>query len=293
MRTRIVVITGLSGSGKSSAAKCFEDAGYYCVDNLPLELLERLLVEHETLVPDRNRIAVVADVRSPGFVDRFPGVLDRSPDAVLIFFEASDDALVRRFSETRRPHPLAQDRRTVAAGIRAERTLLSPLRARADLVIDTGEWSVHDLRQHIFREYADVVTSNLVVSVTSFGFKFGVPAGADLLFDVRFLPNPYFVPELREKTGIDPEVQEFLTSEAEFDEVRAKLEDFVHFLLPRYQRENRSYLTIAIGCTGGRHRSVAMTEALAETLRSEKQSIQINHRDITRGNKAQWPESLS
>ncbi len=292
MRARTVVITGLSGSGKSSAAKCFEDAGYYCVDNLPLQLLERLLLEHEVLVPGQKRIAIVADVRSPGFVEKFPAVLDRSREAVLIFFEASDETLVRRFSETRRPHPLAQDR-TVAAGIRAERELLSSLRARADLVIDSSGWSVHDLRQHIFREYTDVVEGNLVVSVTSFGFKFGIPMGADLIFDVRFLPNPYFVPGLREKTGLDAEVKEFLKSEAEFGEVQAKLDEFVRFLLPRYQRENRSYLTIAIGCTGGRHRSVAMTEALAETLRTENQSIQINHRDITRGNKSQCPESLS
>ena len=292
MTARMVVITGLSGSGKTSAAKCFEDAGYYCVDNLPLELLERLLLEPAALVPDHDRIAVVADVRSPGFVERFPAVLDRAPESILIFFEASDDTLVRRFSETRRPHPLALDQ-TVAAGIQAERALLSPLRARADLVIDTGQWSVHDLRQHIFREYADMVTSKLVVSLTSFGFKFGIPTGADLLFDVRFLPNPYFVPELREKTGTDPEVREFLHSEAEFGEVQRKLEDFIRFLLPRYQRENRSYLTIAIGCTGGRHRSVAMADALAATLRTEKQSIQVNHRDITRGNRPQWPESLS
>ena len=292
MTTRTVVITGLSGSGKSSAAKCFEDAGYYCVDNLPLELLERLLLEPAALVPDHDRIAVVADVRSPGFVERFPAVLDGAPESILIFFEASDDTLVRRFSETRRPHPLALDQ-TVAAGIQAERALLSPLRARADLVIDTSQWSVHDLRQHIFREYADMVTSNLVVSLISFGFKFGIPTGADLLFDVRFLPNPYFVPELREKTGTDPEIREFLHSEAEFGEVQRKLEDFIRFLLPRYQRENRSYLTIAIGCTGGRHRSVAMADALAATLRTEKQSIQVNHRDITRGNEPQWPESLS
>jgi UPF0042 nucleotide-binding protein len=287
-----VVITGLSGSGKSSAAKCFEDAGYYCVDNLPLELLERLLLERERLVPGTDRIAVVADVRSPGFVEKFPAVLDRSRGAILLFFEALDDVLVRRFSETRRPHPLALDR-TVAEGIREERALLSPLRARADLVIDTGEWSVHDLRQHIFREYANLVTSGLVVSVTSFGFKYGIPKGADLLFDVRFLPNPYFVSGLREKTGNDPEVQEFLHAEPEFGEVQEKLEDFVRFLLPRYQQENRRYLTIAIGCTGGRHRSVALAEALARTLRTENQAIQINHRDIDRGSNKQWPESSS
>lgn len=280
--TRPVVITGLSGSGKSSAAKCFEDAGYYCVDNLPLTLLDRLLQERESLVPGNDRIAVVADVRSPGFVEKFPEVLDSMPDAILLFFEAPDETLVRRFSETRRPHPLALDR-TVAEGISAERTLLSPLRARADLVVDTGQWSVHDLRQHIFHEYAKVVTSKLVVSITSFGFKHGIPTGADLLFDIRFLPNPYFVPDLREQTGLDRDVREFLESEAEFGEVQAKLEDLLSFLLPRYQRENRSYLTIAIGCTGGRHRSVAMAESLGATLRNRKQAIQINHRDVSRG----------
>lgn len=282
MSRRKVVITGLSGSGKSTAAKCFEDSGYYCVDNLPLELLERLLLEDETLVPEHENIAVVADVRSPGFVERFPDVLAAAPEAVLIFFEASDAVLVRRFSETRRPHPLAQDR-NVLDGITEERELLSPLRARADLVVDTGEWSVHDLRQHIFREYAASVSDKLVVSVTSFGFKFGIPKGADLLFDVRFLTNPYFVEGLREKTGLDSEVREFLGGEAEFSEVLAKLEDFVSFLLPRYERENRSYLTIAIGCTGGRHRSVAIAEALAENLRTSERSLQINHRDIRRG----------
>ncbi len=289
MTRRTVAITGLSGSGKSTAAKCFEDAGYYCVDNLPLELLAQLLAEHETLVPEHDRIAVVADVRSPGFAERFPEVLEGSPGTVLIFFEASDDVLVRRFSETRRPHPLALDR-TVVEGIQAEREILSPLRARADLVVDTGEWSVHDLRQHIFREYAAVVSSQLVVSVTSFGFKFGIPKGADLLFDVRFLPNPYFVEGLRAKAGTDPEVRGFLESEAEFGDVLAKLEEFLEFLLPRYERENRSYLTIAIGCTGGRHRSVAIAEALARSLRTTKRSVQVNHRDVNRGT-TQWPES--
>ncbi|MFQ5527796.1 MAG: RNase adapter RapZ [Thermoanaerobaculia bacterium] len=290
MSQRTVVITGLSGSGKSTAAKCFEDAGYYCVDNLPLELLERLLAESETLVPEFDRIAVVADVRSPGFVEKFPEILDRSAGAVLMFFEAPDDILVRRFSETRRPHPLAEDR-TVVEGIRSERAILSPLRARADLVMDTGEWSVHDLRQHIFRAYGGPVADRLVVSVTSFGFKFGAPKGADLLFDVRFLPNPYFVDGLREKPGTHPDVREFLESHEEFEEVRAKLTEFVSFLLPRYQRENRSYLTMAIGCTGGRHRSVAMAEALAASLRTPDRSVQINHRDLSRGSSPQWPES--
>lgn len=290
MSRHTVVITGMSGSGKSTAAKCFEDAGYYTVDNLPLPLLEQLLADPSSQIPEYDRIAVVADVRSPGFIEKFPGILEQSPDAILIFFEAPDEILVRRFSETRRPHPLAEDS-TVMEGIRSERSALSPLRARADLVMDTGEWSVHDLRQHIFQEYSAGVADQLAVSVTSFGFKFGIPKGADLLFDVRFLANPYFVEGLREKPGTDPEVRQFLDSQPEFGEVLDKLTDFIAFLLPRYQRENRSYLTMAIGCTGGRHRSVAMAEALATALRTPERSVQINHRDLSRGSTTQWPES--
>lgn len=281
MKTRVTVITGLSGSGKSTAAKCFEDAGYYCVDNLPPQLIERLIHKRAELVPERNKIAVVADVRSPGFLKEFPKALDRLEDVVVIFFEASDEILVRRFSETRRPHPLARDR-TVIEGIRHERELLAALRARADLVIDTGEWSVHDLRQHVFREYSILDGEGLVVAVTSFGYKFGIPKGADLLFDVRFLPNPHFVPELRELTGTDKPIRDFLENEEEYGELCKRLEDFLLYVLPRYQRENRSYLTVAVGCTGGRHRSVATAEWLADSLREHDWSVQLSHRDVAR-----------
>ncbi len=284
MSDRIVLITGLSGSGKSTAAKCFEDAGYYCVDNLPPALVEQLVEKRAELAPERHRIAIVADVRSPGFLDDFPAVLDQIDSAVLIFFEASDDVLVRRFSETRRPHPLALDR-MVIDGIREERELLAPLRARADLVIDTGEWSVHDLRQHVLREYAAVGPDGrgrLTVSVVSFGFKFGIPKGTDLLFDVRFLPNPHFVDGLRELTGADAPVRDFLEAEDEFGELCRRMDDFVAWVLPKYRRENRSYLTLAVGCTGGRHRSVATAEWLASRLRAANWPVQLNHRDIAR-----------
>ena len=286
MTTNLVVITGLSGAGKSAAAKCFEDVGYYCLDNLPLPLLERFLDEREEMAPGREHIAVVADVRAPGFAEEFPRILDSREEenkATVIFFEASDEILIRRFSETRRPHPLAKDR-PVLEGIQRERDLLAQLRARADLVVDTGEWSVHDLRRQIFRDFAPEqrVHEGLVVSVTSFGFKHGVPTGTDVLFDVRFLPNPYFVPGLREVTGLDAVVKEFLEDQEEFGELAEKLGNLLLYLLPKHQRESRSYLSLAIGCTGGRHRSVAMAEELAEMLGTKGWSVQVKHRDIDR-----------
>jgi UPF0042 nucleotide-binding protein len=280
------VITGLSGAGKSAAAKCFEDVGYYCLDNLPLPLLERFLNEREEMAPGREHIAVVADVRAPGFAEDFPRILDAHEEknkATLIFFEASDEILVRRFSETRRPHPLAKDR-PVLEGIQLERDLLAQLRSRADLVVDTGEWSVHDLRRHIFRDFApeEGVHEGLVVSLTSFGFKHGIPTGTDLLFDVRFLPNPYFVPGLRELTGLDAVVKQFLEDQEEFGELAEKLGDLLLYLLPKHQRESRSYLSLAIGCTGGRHRSVAIAEEIAEILGKSGWPVQVKHRDVER-----------
>lgn len=286
MTTNLVVITGLSGAGKSAAAKCFEDVGYYCLDNLPLPLLERFLDEREEMAPGREHIAVVADVRAPSFAEDFPRILDSREEeskATVIFFEASDEILVRRFSETRRPHPLAKDR-PVLEGIQRERDLLAQLRARADLVVDTGEWSVHDLRRQIFRDFAPEqrVHEGLVVSVTSFGFKHGIPTGTDVLFDVRFLPNPYFVPGLRELTGLDAAVKQFLEDQEEFGELVGRFGDLLLYLLPKHQRESRSYLSLAIGCTGGRHRSVAMAEELAEMLGTKGWSVQVKHRDIDR-----------
>lgn len=280
---RLVLITGLSGSGKSTAANCFEDLGYYLVDNLPLPLMEEFLRNPREYAEGRENIAVVADVRSPGFHDGFPRILDRL-DAwigrVLVFFEASDDILLRRFSETRRPHPLATEG-PLLEGIQRERDLLSEVRARADLIVDTSGTSVHDLKGHIFRKFADHSGSpEMVVSLASFGFKHGIPKGTDLLFDVRFLPNPYFVPELRNHTGREKSVRDFLESHEEFGQLATKLEDYLLFVLPRYRRENRSYLSVAIGCTGGHHRSVAMAEKLRESLTQAGWRVQMTHRDL-------------
>lgn len=286
---RLVLITGLSGSGKSSVAKCFEDLGYYCVDNLPLPLLRRFLSHPLELVEGHDQISIVTDVRAPGFAEEFPRLvreMDRSCVSVtLLFLDASEEALVRRFSETRRPHPLAGDR-PLLEGIRQERELLAEVRGIADLVLDTSDWSIHEVRNQVFREFAESSKAEgvmgPVVSLMSFGFKHGIPTGADLLFDVRFMSNPHFVPELKDQTGQDAAVRQYLNKLDEYHELLQKVEELLRFLLPRYARENRSYVSVAVGCTGGRHRSVAVAEELALRLQDGDWSVRVIHRDIAR-----------
>ncbi len=286
-RARLVIITGLSGSGKSVVAKCFEDLSYYTVDNLPLPLLRTFLDNPLDLVRGHDRIAVVTDVRAPGFADEFPRLfaeIDRQRiEPTLLFLECSDEVLVRRFSETRRPHPLAPDR-PVIEGIQRERDLLAELRAKADMVFDTSQWSIHEIRSQVYREFATHPGEEpgMVVSLVSFGFKYGIPYGTDLLFDVRFLPNPHFVPGLREKTGQNDEVMTYLEQQPDFEELIQRLTDLLIYLLPRYRRENRSYLSVAIGCTGGRHRSVAICERLKGALDERGWPARLIHRDIAR-----------
>lgn len=286
-KSRLVVITGLSGSGKSVVAKSFEDLGYYTVDNLPLPLLRVFLDTPLELVPGYERIAVVTDVRAPGFAEEFPRLLaevDRERiELTLLFLEASDEVLVRRFSETRRPHPLASDR-PVIEGIRREREVLAELRARADMVFDTSAWSIHEIRSQVYREFAASPEEEpgMVVSLVSFGFKHGIPYGTDLLFDVRFLSNPHFVPGLREQTGQDAGVREYLEKLPDYGELVERLSDLLTFLLPRYRQENRSYVSVAIGCTGGRHRSVAVCERLRQELDGHGWPARVIHRDISR-----------
>jgi len=286
-RARVVLVTGMSGSGKSAAANAFEDLGYYTVDNLPLPLLAQFLEQPLELVPGDGRIAVVADLRVPGFADSVPALLDGLDrgriDFTLLFLDAADEVLLRRFSETRRPHPLAPDR-SPGEGIQRERELLGDLRGRADTVFDTGEWSVHDLRRAIYDQFADGPREipAMVVNVLSFGFKRGVPPGTDLMFDVRFLDNPHFVPELRPQTGRDPAVREYLEARPEYGELVDRLADLLLWLLPRYRREHRSYLTVAVGCTGGKHRSVAVAEELKGRLAAEGWSVRLAHRDADR-----------
>lgn len=287
-KPRLLLITGLSGSGKSTAANALEDLGFYCVDNLPLPLLRTFLADPCAQIGSHRRIAAVADVRAPGFAEATTELLSeidrRRFDFLLVFLDASDDALIRRYSETRRSHPLGRGDRPVIDGIRRERALLSELRGAADLILDTSAWSVHDVRSQIYKTFADELEANssMVVSLFSFGFKHGTPSGADLLFDVRFLPNPYFLPDLREQSGRDAGVQNFLDAQPDFHQLIDRLSDLLLFLMPRYRQENRSYLSIAIGCTGGRHRSVAVSERLSTALSARGWLVRLNHRDVDR-----------
>ncbi len=286
-KPRLLVISGLSGSGKSTAANALEDIGYYCVDNLPLPLLRIFLADPQAQVGDRRLIAVVTDLRTPDSAEVLPELLEtvdrRRFELTVVFLEATEETLLRRYSETRRSHPIGIGERPVIDGIRRERELLAALRGLADLILDSSEWSVHDVRREIYREFAEDREAALTVSLVSFGFKHGIPAGSDMVFDVRFLPNPYFIPGLRELSGLDQPVQEFLDDQADFLELAERLEELLTFLLPRYRRENRSYLTLAVGCTGGRHRSVALCENLADRLASSDWSVRLRHRDVDRG----------
>lgn len=282
-RVRLVLITGLSGSGKSVVARGFEDLDYYTVDNLPLPLLQQFLAHPAENVPGHDRIAVVTDVRAPGFADELPrlirGIDRRKIEPTLLFLEASDEVLVRRFSESRRPHPLAGDG-TAIEGIRRERELLAELRALADRVLDSSDLTIHEIRNQIFREFSLGVEPGMAVNLVSFGFKRGIPYGSDLLFDVRFLPNPHFVPGLREKTGQDDEIVAYLESQADYAELIDRLAELLAFLMPKYRNENRSYLSVAVGCTGGRHRSVAVCEKLRGKLEELGFPARVIHRDI-------------
>lgn len=285
-RPQLVLITGLSGSGKSTAANAFEDLGYHCVDNLPLGLLRELLHDPLEHLGQQRRIAVVADVRAEGFAQAIPELLediDRERYEVLVlFYEASESTLVKRFSETRRAHPLGAGSRPLIEGIREERQLLTELRGAADYVFDTSDWSVHDVRRVVYREFGEEREHRLTVSLVSFGFKHGPPAGVDLLFDVRFLQNPHFIPGLREKTGRDAPVREYLEALDDYHETVDRLAGLLLFLLPRFRQENRVYLSIAIGCTGGHHRSVAVAEELARRVKDGGWEVRLEHRDIER-----------
>jgi RNase adapter protein RapZ len=284
--SRFVVLTGLSGSGKSQAIRALEDLGYFCVDNLPVALLPMLAELTLRAGSEITRAAVVVDVREGKLLKDFPGIYRRLKNMkglspVLIFLEAAEPTLVRRFSETRRPHPLAPDRSAIE-GIREERQAMKAMRRMADHVVDTSSMNVHELR-HVFTGVASgrAPGTRLVVTILSFGFKHGIPVDADLLFDVRFLPNPHFVPSLRPHTGHDLEVRRYLDrSEATADFLKHTL-NLLKFLIPQYAAEGKSYLTIGIGCTGGRHRSVAMAEALKKGLSGLGAiRLRVAHRDI-------------
>lgn len=280
----IVVITGMSGSGKGSVLKVFEDLGYYCVDNLPVELIPNFaeLIEQSQ---ETQRAALVLDIREGTKLERLPLILKavkkRVPTKVL-FLEATDETLVRRFSETRRPHPLGKSS-PVKASITAERKRLQQIATLADEVIDTSKFNVHELRAHINERFRrEEPSRHILVSTVSFGFRNGVPEDADLVFDVRFLPNPHFVPEFRPLTGKDARVAKYIRRFPQTKEFLSRIKDLLVYLLPHYIHEGKSYLTIAFGCTGGQHRSVMMAEDIGKHLKGVGYDVKIVHRDMPR-----------
>lgn len=285
--TQGVVITGISGSGKSTALRSFEDMGYFCVDNLPIALLPQFLALLEQGAREPVRVALVMDLREESFVREYRSIFQQIQadgfHVELLFLNAKDDILVRRYSQTRRHHPLQQSGDILSA-IHMEREQLAALRESADRVLDTSELNVHQLRQAIFQLYSQREDLNrFVIQVVSFGFKYGVPADANLVFDVRFLANPYFEPELKPLNGKTEAVQSFLASHSETRNFLRICEEMLSFLVPQYRSEGKSYLVIAFGCTGGFHRSVAIAEYLGNFLRSPDQEVIVSHRDIGRG----------
>lgn len=281
---RMVAVTGLSGSGRSAALKAFEDIGYYCVDNLPLALLPAF-ADFAQSSAEGSRFAIGIDIRERGFPERYPALSRELKDGghplETLFLDASDQTIVRRFSETRRPHPLARGTTPLLDGIRMERSALAEVRKLADRIIETSDYTVHDLRQTIERLYSERDDSRpMVITLVTFGYKYGAPFDLDLLFDLRFLPNPHFIPDLRPHSGEDPRVRDYVMGGPDSAEFLSRLEGFLLYLLPRYRREGKSYLTIGFGCTGGRHRSVAVSLLIAERLRTNGYDVNIKHRDI-------------
>jgi UPF0042 nucleotide-binding protein len=282
--TELVLITGMSGSGKASVLKAFEDLDYYCVDNLPVGLIPRF-AEMARASTEIQRTALVVDVREGQHFSRLPGLLKsvkKTLNTTVIFLEASDEALLRRFSETRRPHPLGRSQ-PLKAGIRAERRRLRPIRALADMVVDTSRFNVHELRAYVTGKFQrESSEKSIRISCVSFGYRHGVPQDADLVFDVRFLPNPHFVPHLRSHTGRHPKVAQYVRSFPQTREFIHRISELLVYLMPHYIREDKSYLTIAFGCTGGQHRSVMIAEDVRKKLAAAGYQVKVVHRDMPR-----------
>jgi UPF0042 nucleotide-binding protein len=283
----LIILTGLSGSGKGTFLRALEDRGFFCVDNLPLGLLSKfceLILKSETEI---TKAALVIDVREGGTLTEFPSVYEDLKknfglNISLWFLEASDAALVRRFSETRRPHPLDPNQ-SVLEAVALERELLAPIRTMADHVLDTSRFTIHELRQYAVRLFEEQQAQNLLVSLVSFGFKYGVPIDSDLVFDVRFLPNPNFVPHLKPHTGADVPVMEYMNSHEATGKFLDHVYAFIDFLLPQYEKEGKSYVTISIGCTGGRHRSVFIANAIGKHVAGGQYRVKVSHRDLEKG----------
>jgi UPF0042 nucleotide-binding protein len=280
----IFIITGLSGSGKSFAIRALEDNGFFCIDNLPAPLIPKFVELCHGYQEDIMRVALGVDLRGSQFLRSLPQVLGELRVAghhvQVLFFDASDDVLVRRFSETRRPHPLARQG-SIQDGISWERKALESIRALADKVIDTSDFNVHQLKREMEQQFCEAPSvRRMTLFLTSFGYKFGIPHDTDIILDVRFLPNPYFVAELRHKSGLEKEVEEYVLGNAETRAFLDRLYALLEFTLPLYEREGKSSLTLALGCTGGRHRSVALVEELQKRFGGGSLRIHVKHRDI-------------
>jgi RNase adapter protein RapZ len=279
---QLVILTGLSGSGKGSILNTFEDLGFYCVDNLPVTFIPTFSELYVEGSGEIDRAALLVDAREGEQIDKLPEVyrkLRAEHPATLVFIEASDEALMRRFSETRRPHPLGRDG-SIRESIREERRRMAPIRRLADVVIDTTKFNVHELRQFITDRFQNPGHRPLMVSAVSFGYRYGIPADADLVFDVRFLPNPHFVPKLRPFNGKNARVARYMRSFPQTKEFLRRIDGLLAYLIPHYIREGKSYLTIAFGCTGGRHRSVMLAEEIRHMLVKRGYPVKTVHRDL-------------
>lgn len=286
MNNRLVIITGLSGSGKSTAARALEDQGFFVVDNLPLVMLPDFMARARQELCQQTDVAVVIDVRNRTFLTDHAGTFEHLRSAghqvEILFFEAADDELLRRYSETRRAHPLAQAG-TVQEGVEKERCQLKLLRDAATRVIDSSNLNVRQLRDLVLEYIGTDRTARMIVNIESFGYRYGLPQAADLVFDVRFLPNPHYIPELQPLTGLDKRVSDYVLSQPEARDFCCHLDQMLMFLLPHYRKEGKSYLTIGIGCTGGRHRSVSIVEDLYRHFPVADVTVQNSHRDVTKG----------
>jgi UPF0042 nucleotide-binding protein len=279
---QLVILTGLSGSGKSTVLHAFEDMGFYCVDNLPVELIPIFAELHAAGEGDFTRAALLVDAREGAQLEKLPALLKhlkKDHPITLVYIEANEDALLRRYSETRRPHPLGKHF-SVRESLSHERALMEPIRKLADVVIETTQFNVHELRHFVTQRFKNPDKRPMLVSVVSFGYRYGVPSDADLVLDVRFLPNPHFVPRLRPFTGRDPKVRRYIRSFPQTGEFLRRMEGLLTYLIPHYIREGKSYLTIAFGCTGGKHRSVMLAESVKKSLEKRGYPAKVIHRDI-------------
>ncbi|MBC8414395.1 MAG: RNase adapter RapZ [Nitrospira sp.] len=276
----IIILTGLSGSGKSVALNAFEDIGYFCIDNLPTLLIDTFATLNQR-TPGTSKIAIGIDIRERRLFDDFPKIISalrKKHNLKIIYLEARDSTLISRFKETRRPHPLGD--KDLKKSLHKEAKLLSPIRKEADKIIDTSSLTVHELRKFIIETFGDSSAGEMKIRIMSFGYKYGIPLETDLLFDVRFLPNPYFIKELKPYSGKNPKVRDFVLGQKDTKLFLEKLNPLLDHIIPLYKREGKSYLTIGIGCTGGRHRSPAIAEKIKKSLKKQKHDISISHRDI-------------